>query len=225
MGTTNVTKPPAPPIEKLGTTYDPYTEAERQVRTGNNDFAISEQLRQQALAQADEVAASAKAAAVGLESAYTEGIGVGEDALLDQAARALAAQQGATGGSQSGANLAAAGQVARDRGMAQAQFASGARAEAANVVGQANTDAALAALEATKFRRETGTLSEQRLAKDNYYRPLVDSIVSKYKGDTQDDEDAMYYEIMALVEGEPDPVVQAKYRKLADDIRTKRLDV
>ena len=174
-----------------------------------------------------------------------EAFKTGKARAKQQAARGLQAAASG-GGFGSGSKMAQLRQTAQDVGMGQADLearsgmeqsrmgldALGAQMAANQALfgmsqqaGQAGVDARGQQFESMKTIAGIGTEAQASQAKIANYDTKINKIIGKHKNWMNDDEDAMYSEIMNLAAGETDPQVKAYLQQQANDIKTKVWDV
>lgn len=167
-------------------------------------FSRDQQLREEAIRRAR-----------GMEGVYQRGVDAlrqqqqaGNMELRRQAAQGLAGALGSgQGGLASGARLAGAGQVARERGMASAQFG----ADMADRIQKQRQDAAQAGLEGTIFEKEArGDVFGNRQKRMQDYEQQIQGYIAA--SDEANffgvDEDEVARQIRNLAQFETDPYIR-----------------
>ena len=214
---------------------------------GEDEIERTERLRKQGIGEARGAARRAEMSAQELRemqekyglrgeqaaAAMEEAGRVGRAGMRMQAAQALRAG----GAGRGGGSIAAMRQSGMQQGQAlAAQEAQTARQIAgqrlqtagdmyklAGKTGQAEVEAKLQGLEATKFEKEAGSKAEDRAQKIRDYTNQISDIKKKHKGGLggmlPDDEEGAADAILALVASEPDPEVKAWLQGQADRAR------
>ena len=214
---------------------------------GETEIERTERLRKQGIDEAKGAARRAEMSAEELRD-LQEKFGLRSEKALEalkevgrinragmrmQAAQALRQGGLATGGS----SIAAM----RQSGMQQGQALAGQEAQTARQIaaqslqsasdmyklagktGQAEVEAKLQGLEATKFEKEAGSKAEDRAQKIRDYTNQISEIKKNHKGGLggvlPDDEEGAADAILALVASEPDPEVKAWLQGQADRAR------
>lgn len=214
---------------------------------GETEIQRTERLRKQGIGEARGAADAATASAQELRKmqeqyglrgdeaakALEEAGKVGRAGMRMQAAQAL--RQGGAG--MGGGSIAAMRQSGMQQGQAlagqEAQTARGIAAQKlqtagdmyklAGSTGQAEVEAKLQGLEATKFEKEAGSKAADRAQKIRDYTNQISEIKNKHKGGIggilPDDEEGAADAIIALMNSEPDPEIKKWLQGQADSAR------